>query len=476
LKTTQRAHAEFGTGRLFRERRRRRWVVGLLSLALAAFAALAVLLESGADFFGTIHVGGVIVSRDQAGVSALTTHAARWAQAPVTIHVGPYLAHATRGALGAQLSVAAVQARLLGLGRTGNVVRDIGDFWTSRRGTLQLPWHVDIARDALSACMEDMRRKLERPPVPGALLADGSVLPGTPGLTINLLRVIEQMREGLSAGATDITVDALRIAPPDPVRYISGALNPGQFAEVLSQFETKYRTSGSAAGRARNIELAVQAIDGAVLEPGGELSFNEKVGERSYERGFETAKELSNRRVVDGVGGGVCQVAATLHAAAFLAGFALPEYRPHSRPARYIEVGLDTMVAWPSQDLRIGNVYPFPVRLRLTAHDGSLLVRLEGSGKAHPVEWSKEIVQRITAGVQRIDDPTLATGYTQLLQESIDGLVLHRRRTIYFPTGPSVEDVTLRYPPNDRIIAVGAGGTRTTSEQSAARALEMNDF
>jgi hypothetical protein len=103
-------------------------------------------------------------------------------------------------------------------------------------------------------------------------------------------------------------------------------------------------------------------------------------------------------------------------------------------------------------------------------------VRLEGSGKAHPVEWSKEIVQRIAPGEQRIVDRTLATGSTQLVQEPIDGLILHRRRTIYLPTGPKVEDVTLRYPPNDRIVAVGDGGTRTTDERTANRALEMNDF
>jgi vancomycin resistance protein YoaR len=458
-----------------RRHRRRRWALGALLLALVALCALAAALESGVDLFGHVDVGGVTVTRDREGAARLAEHAARFKQAEVAIHVGPYVARATRAALGVQLAPD-VEARLLGLGQTGNPVRDLGDLWTARRTGLKLPWRIEIARDALRACVEDMRRKLERPPVPGALLADGSLLPGTPGLTINLLRVTDQLARGLSAGALDVTVDALRIAPPDPVRYVSGQFNAGQFSEVLSQFETKYRTFGASAGRARNIELAVQAIDGAVLEPGGELSFNEKVGERSYERGFETAKEIANRRVVDGVGGGVCQVAATLHAAAFLAGFDLPEYRPHSRPSRYIETGLDTMVAWPSQDLRIANVYPFPVRLRLRAEDGTLTVRLEGSGKAHPVEWSKEIVQRIAPGEQRIVDRTLATGSTQLVQEPIDGLILHRRRTIYLPTGPKVEDVTLRYPPNDRIVAVGDGGTRTTDERTANRALEMNDF
>jgi vancomycin resistance protein YoaR len=469
---------DFGASRHVRRRRRRRVAAGVLSVALAAPALLGLVLESGANLFGTIDVGGVIVARDAAGAAKLAQHAARWAKAPVTIHVGPYVARATRGGLGAQLPVASMQSRLLGLGHSGNVLRDFSDFWTARRSGMKLPWRVEVAGDVLSAGVREVRSQLERPPLPAMVLADGSTVPGRPGLTINLMRAVDQITHGLRDGAVDIRIDTHSVAPLDPVRYVKGQPLPGQFGELLAQFETKYRTGGDAAGRARNIEIAAHALDAAVLDPGSELSFNESVGERSYARGFETAKELSNRRVVDGVGGGVCQVAATLHAAAFLAGFALPEYRPHSRPARYIEVGLDTMVAWPTQDLRIANVYPFPVRVRVSAQDGVLQVRLEGAGKAHPVEWSKQILERITPGTQRIDDPSLASGYTQVVQEAIDGLVVRRRRTIYYPTGPSVEEVTLRYPPNDRIVAVGAGGSgaRAPDRRSALTPLEANDF
>jgi vancomycin resistance protein YoaR len=244
----------------------------------------------------------------------------------------------------------------------------------------------------------------------------------------------------------------------------------------MGYFETKFRTGGSVAGRAHNIELAVKAIDGALMEPGGEFSFNRAVGQRSYDRGFETAKELANRRVVDGVGGGVCQVAATLHAAAYLSGFALPEYRPHSRPSRYIETGLDTMVSWPAQDLRIANVYPFVVRIRAKASDGLLQIQLEGSGKSHPTEWTKTVVARVRAGVQRIDAKSLAYGQTQLVQEAIDGMTIKRRRTVYLPTGPQVEETFVTYPPNDRIVAVGAGGSGTVDDWRSLQPLEANDF
>jgi vancomycin resistance protein YoaR len=442
---------------------------------------LTLLLQAGVDLFGTVRVGGVEVTRDSAGLASLQSRAEQWEQGQVTAHVGPYLARATRQHFGARLPLVQLQDELLSLGRTGNPLTDLMNLWASRRGGLDLPWQPELSRTVLEERLREMRDRLERPPVPGALLPNGTELPGTPGLSINVVAATDRLARALIRGESEVTLDVLRIAPKQAVPYRRDmvAQGQGQFGYVLSEFVTQFRTGRAQAGRIHNIELAVKAIEGVVLEPGGELSFNESVGKRSYERGFETANEISNRRIVRGVGGGVCQVAATLHAAAFLAGFALPVYRQHSRPAKYIELGLDTMVAWPQQDMRIANVYPFPVRVRASALDGKLTVRLEGAGKAHPVEWSTQVLSRVKPGVQRVEDPELLPGQTQLLQEAIDGVTVLRKRTIYLPTGPSVEEKVLRYPPNDRIVAVSGEGDGVEYSSSSLRALReigMEDF
>jgi vancomycin resistance protein YoaR len=114
------------------------------------------------------------------------------------------------------------------------------------------------------------------------------------------------------------------------------------------------------------------------------------------------------------------------------------------------------MVAWPSQDMRIANPYPFPVRVRAKAQDGVLRISLDGAGKAYLVEWSTQIVQRIKPGTQELPDRSLGPGEREVIQQPIDGLNVRRLRTIYLPTGVRKEDVVLRYPPNDRIVAVGS--------------------
>jgi vancomycin resistance protein YoaR len=438
-------------------------------------------MHAGVDLFGTVRVGGIQVTRDSAGLASLQARAEQWEQELVTVHVGPYLARATRQHFGAKLSVAQVQDTLMGLGSSGNPLSDLVNLWVSRSAGLDLAWQPELSRATLAERLREIRDRLERPPVAGALLANGTELPGTPGLSINVVGAMDRLSRALLRGDSAVDLDVFRIAPQQAVPYRSEliAQGQGQFGFTLSEFQTQYRTGRAQAGRIRNIELAVKAIDGVVLEPAGELSFNKSVGQRSYERGFEAANEIMNRRIVRGVGGGVCQVAATLHAAAFLAGFALPEYRQHSRPAKYIELGLDTMVSWPHQDMRIANVYPFPVRVRATAHEGKLTVRLEGAGKAHPVEWSTQILSRVKPGVQRIENPDLAPGQSQLIQEAIDGLTVSRKRVIYLPTGPLVEEKLLRYPPNDRIIAVSGSGGDEVYSSSSLRALQelgMEDF
>jgi vancomycin resistance protein YoaR len=396
----------------------------------------------------------------------------KWSNERVALHVGPYVARMTRLQLGASLPIETVTERLRVLGSTGNPFTDIAAFFESRTSGVELAVRPSIDYATLSQRIQDVRKQLERPAVPGTTLPDGRVLAGIPGVTINSVTATARVARALQDGATALQLDATILQPPRARSYVTN--DAAAFNQRMIVVETTFRTGGPSAGRAHNIDLAAKAIDGAVLPPGGELSFNERVGERSYARGFATAKELANRRVVDGVGGGVCQVAATLHAAAFLSGLMLTDYRPHSRPVQYIDLGLDTMVTWPNQDMRIANSYPFPIRVRANARDGVLQVRLEGAGKAHPVEWNTTIVQRSKPGVQEVGDDSLRAGERVVVQSPIDGLLVRRVRTVYLPSGPRSEESMLRYPPTDRIVAVG-GGSRGRS-QKLAGLLDTEEF
>jgi vancomycin resistance protein YoaR len=206
--------------------------------------------------------------------------------------------------------------------------------------------------------------------------------------------------------------------------------------------------------------------------PGDGFSFNAVVGKRDAARGFAPATELMNGEVVEGVGGGVCQVAGTLHAAAFFAGLIVEEYRPHSRLNQfaYLRPGLDTMVAWPdhatelsqTKDMRLRNPYPFPVQIRAstlskTPFQNILRIELYGAARPFRVDWSFEEVDRVPAGEVRRVDPTLRPGEERITQKPLEGIVIMRRRTIYMPTRRVPEETRVAYPPTPLIVSVGAG-------------------
>lgn len=426
-----------------------------IAFALLAPVAVWLRLQIDSSPFRSARLGGERLPPTERLREALTERSLAWGQTEVVVHAGPYVARRSRQELGAALEVEPEVRWASSLGRSGNPLDDLATYWAAKQSAIERAWMPVVDSATLATVLSGIRNQIERPPTPGTWARDGSLIAGIPGITINSVTAIELIKAALRRSATSVQVDTTAIKPPAPIHYET--LGYTIFTKQLHAFETRYAFGNAAGGRRDNIEMAAQAIHGAVIPPGEVLSFNEVVGERSYERGYREAPELANGRVVDGIGGGICQVAATLHAAAFLAGFDVTEYQPHGRPVRYIDMGLDAMVAWPNKDLKIRNPYPFPVRIDSSAQQGVARVALYGAERPHPVEWKAEILERIPAGETTVAQPDVPPGEQRVVQEAIEGLVIERRRTLYLPTGAQSEVRTVRYPPNPKIVAVHGG-------------------
>ena len=115
-----------------------------------------------------------------------------------------------------------------------------------------------------------------------------------------------------------------------------------------------------------------------MILPGETFDFNDVVGPRDEANGYKVAPVIAQGELVDGIGGGTCQIAGTLHGAAFFAGLDIVERHPHTRPSFYIKMGLDATVVYPTITLRLRNSFDHPVVLHETVRDG--LVRAEVLG------------------------------------------------------------------------------------------------
>lgn len=129
-----------------------------------------------------------------------------------------------------------------------------------------------------------------------------------------------------------------------------------------SEFST--RVDGSTEARKHNVALALKKINGTVLQPGEEFSFNAAVGPRTAENGFLEAKIIMSGEYIKGLGGGVCQASTTLYNGALLADMKITAVRNHSLEASYVSPSFDAMVNAGSSDLSFINEGKTPVFIR----------------------------------------------------------------------------------------------------------------
>ena len=133
-------------------------------------------------------------------------------------------------------------------------------------------------------------------------------------------------------------------------------------------------------GQAHNAALAASELNGTVIPPHGDFSFNHTVKSWTHERGYVKAPVSYEGELIKAYGGGVCQTSTTLYNAALLAGLKVTERHPHVMAPHYVPAGRDAAVAQYDVDLRLHNPYTWPVRIEATSDDNALTVRLFGSG------------------------------------------------------------------------------------------------
>jgi len=139
------------------------------------------------------------------------------------------------------------------------------------------------------------------------------------------------------------------------------SLNDLLFSDLLGQKSTSL--GGSSNARINNIQKAALAIDGLILNPGEEFSYNEALGERTAENGYQPAGAYSGGKVVTEYGGGICQVSSTLYYVALLANLEITDRTCHYFGVGYLPAGLDATVSWGGPEFKFRNNREFPVRI-----------------------------------------------------------------------------------------------------------------
>lgn len=138
---------------------------------------------------------------------------------------------------------------------------------------------------------------------------------------------------------------------------------------------------GSTDNRINNIDLVANKLNGLILMPGEEFSYNGYVGERTEAAGFRSAAAYNNGQVVYEIGGGICQVSSTLYCTTMAANLETVERTCHTFAVGYLDKGLDATVSWPGPDFKFRNSRDFPIKIiAYTDHETkALTIEIWGS-------------------------------------------------------------------------------------------------
>lgn len=190
----------------------------------------------------------------------------------------------------------------------------------------------------------------------------------------------------------------------------------------ISSYSNNY--INTADGRVKNMQIAAGIINGTIVMPGEEFSYNDLIGDTTPDKGYEKANTYVGNKIVPDYGGGICQVSTTLYRTVMRANIRSTERMNHSLTVSYSEPGLDATVAYPYIDYKFVNTYDFPIYIQGYASDGVVNFAIYGNVEAmgnKTYELVNEVHEKYSPEVKYEDDSTMEAGTEKVVGNGMPG-------------------------------------------------------
>ncbi len=248
--------------------------------------------------------------------------------------------------------------------------------------------------------------------------------------------------------------------------------------DPIGTFSTAYNSSAS--GRRINVENGASKLNGWVVYPGETFSVAEHLSPISEENGYATGSAYENGRVVDSVGGGVCQIATTLYNALIRAEIKITERSPHSMTVSYVEPSMDAAIAGDYKDLKFKNNQDTPIYLDVITDGSSITATIFGK-ETRPanrkIDFVSEVVEEIEPGVVYKAAPDQPIGYQSRTQSPETGYEAHLLKIVTVDGVEESNQIFNRssYKPRNAIIMIGTLSDDSDASGAVRYAISTQD-
>lgn len=372
-------------------------------------------------FVGEASLGGMT---EEEAIDAVEAEVKRLENRKVILDIAGNEASVTAGGLGLSWGNTDVVKKAVDQVSSGNLVRQYMIRKDMEKSPVHIPLETVVDEGKVDAFIKKQTEGLmEEPQNASIVRVDGAfqITPGVSGKVVDI-------------GATKLALDqALLETSGDEVRAeaVIDERDPdimeedlASIQDVLGTFTTDFSSSGSS--RSGNLSNGASKINGHVILPGETLSGYECMHPFTTANGYYTAAAYEGGRVVDSVGGGVCQIATTLYNAALRAELEITQRQNHSMIVGYVKPSMDAAIAGTVKDIKITNNYSTPIYVEGYTENRKLTFTIYGK-ETRPsnrtVEYVSETLSSFSAGepMEQVD-PSMAPGARRQVQSAHRGV------------------------------------------------------
>jgi len=304
--------------------------------------------------------------------------------------------------------------------RYGNTIERLLTIRKLRKHSLQIYSEMCYNKEKLAEIIRSISIDTDKKPKNADIkVSDGKfkITPHQSGFLLDQKLNLKRIERSLDNRiAEDIKLFVVEVLPDITTQMVD------KISYKMGRFSTSFNAYNE--GRAHNIKAASDKINQNLLLPGESFSMDKTLGERTEKNGYKQAKVIVNNELVDGLGGGICQVTSTLYNSVLLSGLEVLERRNHTLPLTYIDIGRDATITQGYIDFRFTNNSGYAVIIESKVIGNQVSITIWG---IEPIVKTKriirtKIIEKIEAeGVLEEVDNTLKPGEIIVVHEAKPG-------------------------------------------------------
>lgn len=400
---------------------------------------------------------------------AINAYISEKAEEKITLTIGDEELNVTRESLGVSWNNVDVVDEAFGLGKSGNLIKRykaLKDLQFDNK-VYDLEYTADT--ELIQTVVTEKCTKYNQKAINVGLKKTDSgfvVVDGKQGVVVDesaaVKTILAFIESNYSAENTTVAVPTMISEP------IGSAEELAKVKDKLGTFKTSFKSSNS--DRSKNVRTGAAHIDGTVLYPGETFSTYEYVNPFTEENGYAMAGSYLNGKVVDSLGGGICQVSSTLYNAVLLSELEIVERSPHSMMVTYVQASADAAIAGTYKDFKFKNNTNAPIYIEgYTTDDKQVVFNIYGEETrpaGRTIKFTNKVLESTPAVTQLVADPAQGIGY-RIVESGHNGCKAELYKEVYVDgVLQSSERVNKsNYKVSNRMVYYGINGDPFVSAQ-----------